>query len=222
MVKGNHMISNGHFHKYWQRHIRTWFNQPARKYRRRQNRIKKAKAVFPRPAKGPIRPIVHCPSQRYNTKIRPGRGFTLAELKGAGLTKRFAQTIGIAVDPRRQNKSVESCQQNIQRLKEYRSKLILFPIHPRQKVRKGDATEEECKLAKQLQGPVMPISNEKPEVTFAKLSDEEKKFGAFQAIRQARLHARFFGARAKKAKDAAENENNAPGGGGGSEKKGKK
>lgn len=81
MVKGNHMISNGHFHKYWQRHIRTWFNQPARKYRRRQNRIKKAKALFPRPAKGPIRPIVHCPSQRYNTKIRPGRGFTLAELK---------------------------------------------------------------------------------------------------------------------------------------------
>ncbi|XP_052871479.1 60S ribosomal protein L13-like, partial [Anopheles cruzii] len=141
---------------------------------------------------------------------------------GAGLTKRFAQTIGVAVDPRRQNKSVESCQQNIQRLKEYRSKLILFPIHPRQKVRKGDATEEECKLAKQLQGTVMPITNEKPEVTFAKLSDEEKKFGAFQAIRQARLHARFFGARAKKAKDAAENENNAPGGGGGSEKKGKK
>lgn len=81
MVKGNHMISNGHFHKYWQRHIRTWFNQPARKYRRRQNRIKKAKAVFPRPAAGPLRPIVRCPSQRYNTKARAGRGFTLAELK---------------------------------------------------------------------------------------------------------------------------------------------
>uniref|UniRef100_A0A182NFJ9 60S ribosomal protein L13 n=1 Tax=Anopheles dirus TaxID=7168 RepID=A0A182NFJ9_9DIPT len=217
MVKGNHMISNGHFHKYWQRHIRTWFNQPARKFRRRQNRIKKAKAVFPRPAKGPIRPIVHCPSQRYNTKIRPGRGFTLAELKGAGLTKNFAQTIGIAVDPRRQNKSVEGQQQNVQRLKEYRSKLILFPIHRNKKVRKGEATPEECNLAKQLKSTVMPIRNKRPKVTLEPITPEMKKFNAFQALRQARLHARFFGARAKKAKDAAENENNQPG-----EKKSKK
>ena len=81
MVKGNHMIPNAHFHKWWQRHIRTWFNQPARKYRRRQNRIAKAKAAFPRPAAGALRPIVRCPSQRYNTKLRAGRGFSLAELK---------------------------------------------------------------------------------------------------------------------------------------------
>lgn len=211
MVKGNHMISNGHFHKYWQRHIRTWFNQPARKIRRRNNRIKKAKAVFPRPAKGPIRPIVHCPSQRYNTKIRPGRGFTLAEIKGAGLTKGFAQTIGIAVDPRRQSKSVEARQKNVQRLKEYRSKLILFPIHANKKLKKGEASEEERKLAKQLPGEVMPITNPKAEVTLGKLSVRMKKYGAFEAIRQARLTARHAGARAKKAKDAAENENNQPG-----------
>lgn len=211
MVKGNHMISNGHFHKYWQRHIRTWFNQPARKVRRRDNRIKKAKAVFPRPAKGPIRPIVHCPSQRYNTKIRPGRGFTLSELKGAGLTKGFAQTIGIGVDPRRQSKSVESRQANIQRLKEYRSKLILFPIHPNKKLRKGEATEEERKVATQLKGVVMPITNSKPKVTLAPITEKMKKYGAFEAVRQARLLARHAGARAKKAKDAAENENNQPG-----------
>ncbi|XP_062553737.1 large ribosomal subunit protein eL13 [Armigeres subalbatus] len=218
MVKGNHMISNGHFHKYWQRHIRTWFNQPARKIRRRQNRIKKAKAVFPRPAAGPLRPVVRCPSQRYNTKIRPGRGFTLAELKAAGLTKGFAQTIGIAVDPRRQNKSVESRQKNIQRLKEYRSKLILFPVHEKKKPRKGEATEEQRKLATQLRGPVMPIVNEKPEVEYRAITEKEKKFSAFLAVRQARLHARHFGARAKKAKEATEQENNAPG----ADKKGKK
>lgn len=219
MVKGNHMISNGHFHKYWQRHIRTWFNQPARKYRRRQNRIKKAKSVFPRPAKGPIRPIVHCPSQRYNTKIRPGRGFTLAELKGAGLTKNFAQTIGISVDPRRQNKSVESRQANVQRLKEYRSKLILFPVHRNKKVRKGEATPEECKMAKQLKRTVMPIRNARPKVTLEPITEAQKKFSAFQALHQARLTARFFGVRAKKAREAAENESNQPGGG---DKKGKK
>lgn len=80
-MKGNQMIPNAHFHKWWQRFVRTWFNQPARKYRRRQNRIKKAKAVFPRPAAGPLRSIVRCPSIRYHTKLRSGRGFSLAELK---------------------------------------------------------------------------------------------------------------------------------------------
>lgn len=81
MGKGNNMVPNQHFHKYWQRHVRTWFNQPARKHRRRVNRIKKAKAVFPRPAAGPLRPVVRCPTIRYHTKQRIGRGFTLEELK---------------------------------------------------------------------------------------------------------------------------------------------
>ena len=76
-----------------------------------------------------LRPVVHCPTVRYHTKIRPGKGFTLAELKASGLNKKFAKTIGIAVDPRRRNKSVESLQMNAQRLKEYKSKLILFPLN---------------------------------------------------------------------------------------------
>lgn len=57
----------------------------------------------------------------------------------------FARSIGIALDVRRRNKSVESLQQNIQRLKEYRSKLILFPRGGK-KLHKGEATEEECKV----------------------------------------------------------------------------
>lgn len=81
MGKGNNMVPNQHFHKWWQRHVRTWFNQPARKHRRRVNRIKKAKAVFPRPAAGALRPVIRCPSVRYHTKQRTGRGFTLEELK---------------------------------------------------------------------------------------------------------------------------------------------
>lgn len=78
---GNNMIPNGHFHKDWQRYIKTWFNQPARKLRRRQTRIKKAKALAPKPTAGPLRPVVHCPTLRYHTKVRAGRGFTLQELK---------------------------------------------------------------------------------------------------------------------------------------------
>lgn len=79
--KRNNMIPNGHFHKDWQRFVKTWFDQPARKFRRRQNRVKKAKAIAPRPARGPLRPIVRCPTIRYHTKVRAGRGFTLDELK---------------------------------------------------------------------------------------------------------------------------------------------
>lgn len=75
------MIPNGHFHKDWQRFVKTWFNQPARRHRRKQNRIKKAKAVAPRPAAGPLRPVVRCPTIRYHTKVRAGRGFTLREIR---------------------------------------------------------------------------------------------------------------------------------------------
>lgn len=78
-----------------------------------------------------LRPVVHCPTFRYHSKVRAGKGFTLEELKASRLSKRFARTIGIAVDPRRRNKSVESLQTNAQRLKEYKSKLILFPSNPK-------------------------------------------------------------------------------------------
>merc|ERR1712173_287102 len=70
------------------------------KIRRRQNRIAKAAKVAPRPL-GKLRPVVSCPTYKYNLKQRAGRGFTLEEIKAAGLSKKFARTIGIAVDHRR-------------------------------------------------------------------------------------------------------------------------
>lgn len=61
--------------------VKTWFNQPMRKQRRRRTRIQKARRIAPRPVAGPLRPIVRCPTFKYNTKIRAGRGFTFEELK---------------------------------------------------------------------------------------------------------------------------------------------
>uniref|UniRef100_A0A3B5K0R6 60S ribosomal protein L13 n=1 Tax=Takifugu rubripes TaxID=31033 RepID=A0A3B5K0R6_TAKRU len=100
----NGMILNPHFHKDWQKRVRTWFNQPARKIRRRKARLVKARLVAPRPVAGPLRPQVRCPTVRYHTKVRAGRGFTLEELKAAGIHKKTARTIGIAVDARRRNR----------------------------------------------------------------------------------------------------------------------
>ncbi|KAK9302187.1 hypothetical protein QLX08_005649 [Tetragonisca angustula] len=204
MGKRNNMIPNGHFHKDWERFVKTWFNQPARKYRRKQTRIKKTRAVAPRPVKL-LRPVVHCPTVRYHTKIRPGKGFTLAELKASGLNKKFAKTIGIAVDPRRRNKSVESLQTNAQRLKEYKSKLILFPLNEK-KPKSGDATQEEMKLAMQVKGEIMPVRHQARVKAKARvISENEKKFSAYTIVRTARADARLVGIRAKRAKDAAEN-----------------
>ena len=93
---------------------------------------------------------------RYHTKVHASRGFSLEELRVAGIHKKVARTIGISVDPRRQNKCTESLQANVQRLKEYCSELILFPRKP-SAPKKGDSSAEELKLAIQLTGPIMPI-----------------------------------------------------------------
>merc|ERR1712168_1655088 len=124
--------------------------------------------------------------------------------KNAGINKRQAATIGITVDYRRRNKSVESLQQNVQRLKEYKSKLILFPKKS-SKPKKGDASAEEIKMATQLSGPVMPFPSavHKSEKARAVGADEQK-YSAFIALRQARAKARLFGKREKKAREAAE------------------
>ena len=72
---------------------------------------------------------MRCPTQRYNIRVRAGRGFTPAEVKAAGWNIREARQFGVAMDARRRNASVEGLQANVQRLKEYRSKVILKPIY---------------------------------------------------------------------------------------------
>ena len=47
--------------------------------------------------------------------------------QAAGIPKKLAPTIGIAVDHRRKNRSLESLQANVQRLKTYKAKLVVFP-----------------------------------------------------------------------------------------------
>lgn len=204
-AKRNNIVPNQHFHKDWQNYVKTWFNQPARKIRRRQNRVAKAAKLAPRPI-GKLRPVVSCPTYKYNLKQRAGRGFTLEEIKAAGLSKKFARTIGIAVDHRRRNKSVESLQLNTQRLKEFKSKMILFPINAK-KPRKGDATAEEMSKAVQLAGTkvMAPKAVTKRPRAMAITADMQA-FKAFQTIRQARAFKRLHGIRAKKAADAEADE----------------
>ncbi len=189
----------------------------------------KAARLAPRPAAGPIRPIVHCPTIRYNTKVRAGKGFSHDELKvkiiclilfwiqfkliisflkAAGIYKKYAKTIGIAVDHRRRNKSVESLQLNAQRLKLYQSKMILFP-RKLSKPKKGDSSAEELKLATQTKNvSVLPIRQPVKRLKARKITDAEKKFSSFSMLRKVRADKAMWGIREKKAKEKAEAEKN--------------
>merc|ERR1712224_367959 len=87
---------------------------------------------------GPLRSVVRCPTQRHNRRVRAGRGFTLAELREAKIGAKLARTIGIAVDPRRTNRSNQAFQKNVARLREYKAQLIVFPTkNEKRKFKKG-------------------------------------------------------------------------------------
>lgn len=135
MVKHNNIRPNIHMHKDYQRWIKTHFDQPKKKKRRSRLRRIKAATKAPRPAQK-LRPIVQCPTQKYNMRIRAGRGFSLLELQEAGISTKYARTIGISVDPRRRNRSQEGLSRNVRRLKKYTSSLVLFPLAPKGKDRK--------------------------------------------------------------------------------------
>ena len=121
-----------------------------------------------------------------------------------------ALTTGISVDHRRKNRSLESLQRNVQRLKEYQSKMILFPINSK-KPRKGEASEEDMKKASQLVGEVMPVKQVVKRPRAMELTDDLKKFKAFNSLRQARAVARLWGIRAKKAREAEADDLSKPG-----------
>jgi large subunit ribosomal protein L13e len=185
---------------------RCRFSQPAQKKARRQKRAAKAAAVAPRPTGGLLRPAVHCTTIKYNSKLRLGRGFSLEELKAAGISAKFAPTIGIAVDARRFNKSVESLTRNVARLTEYKAKLVLFPKAKLASPGKGEASVAEQAAATQFVGTVMPLAKAVPAVEVAALTAEMKAVMNYSTLRGAFTTKKLVGKRLKQAKDKAEAE----------------
>lgn len=204
-MKHNNQIPNNHFRKEWQLRIRTWFDQPMRKRRRRNVRKIKATKIAPRPVDGPLRPIVRCPTNKYNMHVRLGRGFSIEELKEAGIAIRYAPTIGIAVDHRRKNRSVDSMQANVQRLKEYQTKLLVFPRKPGQP-KQGDATKEDLATATQINGKLMPIVKSDPAIEVRAITNEDKASHAYRSLRIEKSNKRLNGVRQKRAAEKAAEE----------------
>jgi len=209
-LKHNQQLPNNHFRKHWQERVRVHFDQPGRKLRRREARLTKASIVAPRPV-DKLRPIVRCSTIKYNRKVKPGRGFTIEELKAAEIPRNLAITIGIAVDHRRQNRSEEGLAANVERLKEFKDKLILFPRRVG-RPKKGDASKEEVADLHSSTAVGQRISNLFPivpgdaAISERVITAEEKEDSAHRKLRLARSNARLVGVRRKrqKAKDDAE------------------
>jgi len=187
----NNVLHANHFRKDWQRRVRTWFDQPGRKLRRRNARKTKAATLGVRPLEL-LRPAVRGQTIRYNRKVREGRGFTLAELKAAGIGRKGARGIGIVVDHRRRNLSEEGKKVNVERLLAYKDKLIVFP-RKANKPKNGDSTGND--LTATTTRVILPL----PEVYAAeaprKITAEEREFNAFRTLRVARANQRHEGAR---------------------------
>jgi len=206
-IKHNNRIQKNHFRKQWQERVRTHFDQPGRKLRRRNARLAKAASVAPRPV-DKLRPIVRCPTIKYNRRVREGRGFTFEELKEAKIAPAFARSIGVAVDHRRKNLSVEGLQANVERLTAYKNKLILFPRKAK-KPKSGDSSAEEIKDVQQVVSvaatfPIVNALGKRAVFASRKIDASEKEKSAFKELRHARSEHRNAGPRARRAQIKAE------------------
>jgi large subunit ribosomal protein L13e len=207
MVRNNNVIPNSHFRKDWDKRVRVYLDQASKKKKRSVARQEKAAKAFPKPVSGLLRPVVRCMSIKYNRRQRLGRGFTLEELRAAGVEVAAAQSLGISVDYRRTNKDEKALQENIRRIQIYKSKLVLFPKRVKkntkkpQKPKAGDASPEELKKVTQTKVALpLTASRRVPKARVA--TADEKKESVYAKLRKLRNEARNVGRKAKEAEAA--------------------
>ena len=207
MVRHNNMLHNVHLKFDWADKVKTWYNQPGRKKRRRLLRRIKARNVAPNPTHK-LRPVVRGQTNKYNTKIKLGRGFTEKELKEAGIKGlAYARSLGIAVDLRRKDTSKETLDLNAGRIKEYLSRMILFPRKEGKTEKKPqvpEATGDKLKSAEAtvqntLKG-VIELPKKEIGYSFAPITDEMKKKNVYQTQRKEIKTAQGFYTRLEKIK----------------------
>ena len=198
MVKHNNIIPGHMERKKWERRVRTTLDQPARAQRRRQARAAKV-AKSTRPT-GLLRPAVHCPTAKYNMRIRAGRGFTLEELAEAGLNRAVARTIGVSVDHRRKNKSKESLDANVARLKDYLSRIVWDT-----RTAAGKAAIEGKKTLGAVDvSKTFPVKPAEGSTSFVEVTDAMKSRRAYLAIRELHTEPKLAHVRKVKAEEKAE------------------
>merc|ERR1712048_526924 len=127
------------------------------------------------------------------------------ELKEAKIPKKLARTIGIAVDHRRRNRCTESLQENVNRLKMYMSKLLIFPRKSGKKgIKKGDTPKSELQnVAQNTLKEIIPVPKPELRVKARAITSEEKEKSAYKVLKKARTDQKYDGAKRMKAKAGA-------------------
>lgn len=167
-MKHNNALVSNHFNKGSMK-FKMWFNQPAKGLKRRNARREKAKKQYPIPVKK-LLPVVRQPTQRYNYKVRLGRGFTEQEIVGAGVELKYAMSIGVKIDKRRKDRNMETYERNVERLKEYLGHVKVYK----------NAKEAREDNATSFRGTIMPVKNEKPVTKFINVADINSYVEAFE------------------------------------------
>merc|ERR1711916_281151 len=136
------------------------------------------------------KPIVRPSGRRHNHRVREGRGFS--------------------VDRRRHSRSEESLNANVERLKAYQAKLVLFPkasskqkkIGKARKPERSVSSAEERQNASQVNvSKVFPIVAKEPVVQASKAIKPEQllaKNSQYLRARRARADARLVGVRVRR------------------------
>ncbi|CAD8076498.1 unnamed protein product [Paramecium sonneborni] len=200
-MKHNQQLPNAHMRKHWTRFVKTFYNQPAAKRRRQLRRRAQALSASPRPVEL-LRPVVRGQTIKYNNVQKLGRGFSLIELKEAGLNAAFARTIGIAVDHRRRNQSQEELNNNVKRLKAYLSKLVVYPRvagKPKNGVVKDSTNEVVAQPVAQNTNPEVITFQRTPKREKATvISKELRAKNVYRRLRQEWYNAKFVGVKEKR------------------------
>ena len=109
---------------------------------------------------------------------------------------------GIAVDFRRRNRSDESMQENVARLKLYKSKLMVLPR--KSKAKKGDTTRAEAQNVPQnTLKEIIPLPKQSQKEKARAITAEEKAASVKTVLRTAWANKHYDGRKRKRAEEKA-------------------
>merc|ERR1712139_488111 len=111
-----------------------------------------------------------------------------------------------SVDHRRRNRCTESLQENVSRLKLYKSKLLVFPRKSGKKcVKHGDTPRSELQnVAQNTLKEIIPIPRPELRIKARKITADEKEKSAYKTLKKARTNQKYLGVQLIKAKPGQE------------------
>jgi large subunit ribosomal protein L13e len=121
-----------------------------------------------------------------------------SRVQEAGVNPSAAASLGVSIDRRRQNRSQESFNLNVQRLKEYKAKLVVFPR--KAKVSKqGDSSAADLgSIGAQVStAAAFPVQANEGKTKARVITKEEKAAKVSAVLRKERTDAQRWGARLK-------------------------